>query len=242
MLAPAPEQEKVEAPAVGGGPAASGRIQLSAPPQKLDLDSRTLRPGSGQSAAGDSGSDDDAQAPSLSIGADPQSGGAPLTVHFVAEIESPRSDMQVHWDFGDGTSASGQATVDHTYVKPDDYTATFTLTWHGDAQEDSVDIQVSEAAFDVDVEVDPDSGPAPLAVTFTASVDEDDVPDVDRFEWDLGDGSKDHGKSVRHTYRAPGTYTAVVTAFNGAGQHGSKEVEIEVTEPEDPAPIENGDS
>src|SRR4029079_924056 len=37
------------------------------------------------------------------------------------------------------------------------------------------------------------------------------------YTWDFGDGGRGSGATVTHTYGAPGTYTATVTARNSGG-------------------------
>src|SRR6188768_356084 len=63
----------------------------------------------------------------------------------------------------------------------------------------------------VTAQVSPPSGPAPLAVTLTAS------GDAATYHWDLGDGTSADGPVVQHTYAA-GRFTARVTATNAGGQ------------------------
>lgn len=57
----------------------------------------------------------------------------------------------------------------------------------------------------------PTSGPAPLAVSFTAT-----TPDANQYIIDFGDGSNSgpfQGASASHTYTAPGTYTATLSRY-----------------------------
>jgi PKD repeat protein len=51
------------------------------------------------------------------------------------------------------------------------------------------------------------------------------------YAWDFGDGQTGSGASVQHTYTAPGTYMATVTASNSAGSWTAT-VQIVVTEEE----------
>ena len=62
-------------------------------------------------------------------------------------------------------------------------------------------------------------GPAPLAVTLTAS------GDLATYHWDLGDGTTADGPSVQHAY-GPGRFTARVTATAPSGETSQAQVAI----------------
>jgi PKD repeat protein len=49
------------------------------------------------------------------------------------------------------------------------------------------------------------------ATTFSATVQ---TGSNVTYTWSFGDGATDRGQLVTHTYRAPGTFTATVTATN----------------------------
>lgn len=180
--------------------------------------------------AGDQSNDD--SEPSVRIDAEPNSGGAPLTVQFQSEIEPVREGLHMVWDFGDGTSARDIKSPQHVYKSAGNYEAVLTILWPSGSDEASVGIDVEEDTFDVTVEADPSSGPAPLQVEFaaTADVDDEDLPQL-RFEWDLGGGVKGFGPHTQHSYRQPGTYTIQVVAISPDGHRGRGEIELEVEEP-----------
>jgi cell wall hydrolase len=68
----------------------------------------------------------------------------------------------------------------------------------------------------------PASGPAPLAVTLTAT------GDAVAYHWDLGDGSSADGAVVQHTYAA-GRFTARVTATGAGGETAQATVVVTAT-------------
>lgn len=71
---------------------------------------------------------------------------------------------------------------------------------------------------------------APLTVTFTAQ-----APAGDRVEWDFGDGSRDQGNSVTHTYYRPGTYTFQTQVLDSRGRslsRASARIEVRSRGPE----------
>jgi cytochrome c len=79
----------------------------------------------------------------------------------------------------------------------------------------------------------PSTGAAPLRVQFSATGLD---PQGGRltYRWDFGDGSAAFDDNPRHTYTAPGTYTATVTATDPQGLTGTDTVEIVVEEPPPP--------
>jgi PKD repeat protein len=75
----------------------------------------------------------------------------------------------------------------------------------------------------------PDSGTAPLTVSFTATALGGTGPYA--YAWDFGDGATGTGADVTHTYAAPGTYQANVTATDAATETAGTAVTIVVAAP-----------
>jgi PKD repeat protein len=183
--------------------------------------------------------------PGVFLDADTDSGGVPLTVEFTATVYNEVPGMHFDWNFGDGLQESGASVMTHTYTTVGEYTAEVVVRWpagsdgdtlwEGGSDDDAVDIEANENAFDIDIDADDDSGPAPLRVELTATPDTDDddtnLSDY-RFEWQLGDGTRDFGPAVRTIYGRPGTYEVTVVATNQLGQQGGTSTEIEVNEPD----------
>jgi PKD repeat protein len=65
----------------------------------------------------------------------------------------------------------------------------------------------------------PTSGPAPLTVSFTASVSGGTPPY--RFAWTFGDGGTSNLQNPSHTYTTAGSFTARVTVTDAAGRTAS---------------------
>lgn len=63
----------------------------------------------------------------------------------------------------------------------------------------------------------------------------DDV-EVDRYEWDFGDGTTGEGQELSHSYTDPGTYTVTLTAKTVDGDQNTGTIEIEVNDNEPPTP------
>lgn len=88
--------------------------------------------------------------PTLQVSAsgNPNSGDAPLTVHFSTSVSGGLSPYAYSWTFGDG-STSSQKSPTHTYNSPGTYTAKVTVTddatnWQ--TKSDSITVHVSETA------------------------------------------------------------------------------------------------
>ena len=84
---------------------------------------------------------------------------------------------------------------------------------------------------------DPATGAAPLLVQFSATGLDPQGGPLD-YEWDFDDnGSGSFEQSPQHTYRAPGTYQATVTATDRQGKTGSAVVTVVVSETGNQAPV-----
>lgn len=61
------------------------------------------------------------------VAAEPEEGGAPLTVQFEAEAACLDQPVHYAWDFGDGTRGGDTPRPSHTYQTPGDYIATLVV-------------------------------------------------------------------------------------------------------------------
>jgi PKD repeat protein len=122
--------------------------------------------------------------------------------------------------------------VRHTYANPGEYTAKFSVIGSGVGQSREISINVSGGGFACEIEADPDIGVVPLTVRFHAVLD-DDAPVPLSFHWDFGDGGVGVGNPTSHTYRVPGTFTAIVAVTNGVGQTVRRDVPIQIDTPDE---------
>ncbi|MCW5840998.1 MAG: PKD domain-containing protein [Caldilinea sp.] len=99
---------------------------------------------------------------------------------------------------------------------------------------DSVTVTVNDVA--VSNLTATSNGPTTLGAQTTLSASANGSNIV--YQWDLGDGNTAGGSTLTHTYAAAGTYTAKVTATNGAGSQ-SATVVVTVTN-EKPAIVTGG--
>ncbi|WP_458776036.1 PKD domain-containing protein [Desulforhopalus sp. 52FAK] len=163
---------------------------------------------------------------SATILADSQAGEAPFTVNFSAN-GSTGSITNYTWVFGDGGTGTGNS-VSHTYQDSGTYTAILTVgDGAGQTEQASVDITVAEP-LSATIVADSQSGEAPFTVNFSAN---GSTGSITNYTWVFGDGGTGTGNSVSHTYQDSGTYTAVLTVGDGAGQTEQASVNITVAEP-----------
>jgi PKD repeat protein len=122
------------------------------------------------------------------------------------------------WDFGDGTTGTGQ-TAAHTYLAAGPYTVALTVT-DNDGSTDSVTHAVTavanaapSAAFTTSV--------TKLVLSVDASTSSDGDGTIAGYAWDFGDGTTGTGKTTTHTYLAAGPYTVALTVTDNDGSTDS---------------------
>lgn len=172
----------------------------------------------------------------LQISATPESGDAPLSVGFAAQPSGGVAPYGFEWDFGDGGTSIEQNPA-YLYVSPGTYLAVCTVTDRdGTRTSKSVTIRVSEVAPPLTASADasPISGNAPLAVSFSVSV-QGGTPPYSYF-WTLGDGTfVGSVPSGSKTYPNPGTYGLFCRVTDAMGEVvTTNTVTIVVSEPPPP--------
>jgi PKD repeat protein len=75
-----------------------------------------------------------------------------------------------------------------------------------------------------------------LSVAFDGTTSKDTEGPIATYAWTFGDGTSGTGASVAHAYTAPGTYQAVLTVTDGAGQSTSTAQAVTVSAPPNVAP------
>jgi PKD repeat protein len=150
------------------------------------------------------------------------SGPAPLSVDFVPNVTADASEVPFtySWTFGDG-GTSTIALPSHTYSTAGTYSAAVTVSGAkgGTAQSAPVTITVTGGGgtpLSASASANKASGAAPLTVAFTGSASGGTSPYT--YSWEFGDGSTGTGASTSHTYDTAGTYSAVLTVADSAGQ------------------------
>jgi PKD repeat protein len=150
---------------------------------------------------------------SVSIGATPTSGRAPLDVAFTSEVSGGTGQYIYSWSFGDGTSSS-EANPHVRFANGGVYNTTLKVVSGGESVVSGtvavrVDGDVRLACF-----IDPEEGSVPHTVNFTA----DALGGNGQFTylWRFGDGATSADVTTQHTYSSVGTYLATLTATSGA--------------------------
>ena len=175
------------------------------------------------------------QLPLAVITTDRTAGYAPLTVKFNgANSGSPVGNTLsgFSWNFGDGSTASGMS-VDHTYIKPGQYTATLTVT---DTQNNtgfsSVNITVTNQSPVASFTATPTTGNLPLTVNFDASASSD-ADGITSYTWNFGDGTSlsTVDSLTTHIYTTTGNYSAKLTVIDSLGSTSSASITISVIDP-----------
>jgi hypothetical protein len=77
----------------------------------------------------------------------------------------------------------------------------------------------------------PASGPAPLSVTFDASLSYDPDGPIARYDWLFGDGTAASGRVVTHTYRGMGRYAVSLEAADAQGARTTASTVVVAEEP-----------
>ena len=156
---------------------------------------------------------------------------------FEAAATDPDGDPLTYtWDFGDGPGSALGSETEHEYLEPGTFTAVVTVSDPSGAT-DSAEIEITvtnppgNRPPSVEAAGVPLAGSAPLDVLLTAQGTDPDG-DALLYAWDPGDGSPViDGRRARHTYTAPGTYDATVTATDEHGASATATVQIVVGNP-----------
>ena len=157
--------------------------------------------------------------------------GPPLTlapgerVHLdgSASRDSDGRIIGYRWDFGDGDSARGPR-VSHAYAEPGRYALALSVEDDGPGP-----CTTAEASTRVWANASPlaEAGPDRVAavgepVHLDAGASQDPDGQIESYQWDFGDGASERGARVKHSYRRPGRYAAVLTVADDAGVANSR--------------------
>ncbi len=160
-----------------------------------------------------------ADPPTAVIDASATRGSPPFEVTFDASGSATPAGTEIRsyaWSFGDGASGSG-AEVTHTYRSTGEFTVELTVT-HDQGATDRASVRITvqpnrrpDAAFTIAPQDPLTNEP----ITFDASGSTDaanlTAQTIVDYEWDFGDGSQSHGRTVTHRYGDDGDYDVKLT-------------------------------
>ncbi|MFO8034250.1 MAG: PKD domain-containing protein [Candidatus Bipolaricaulota bacterium] len=92
---------------------------------------------------------------------------------------------------------------------------------------DRLQVQAPKALF----ALRPAEGEAPLTVSFDGSPSFAANGSVTEYVWDFGDGTKEVGAMVSHTYETGGTYEVILEVFNEQGKSDRRSTKVVVHYP-----------
>lgn len=166
----------------------------------------------------------------------PSTGAAPLPVSFNAST-STGNIISYAWNFGDGSTASGQQ-AQHTYDLAGNYTVTLFVTDDHQTLTTTTEIIVTASGNGgtnhpptATLAVNPGNGSSPLLVSFDGSGSSDPDGDDLTYSWNFGDGSAGTGIRTTHTYQMTGMMTAILTVTDSNNAEGTASIPIMVTAP-----------
>lgn len=157
------------------------------------------------------------------------------TVSFQGKGTDPEGKAVTYeWDFGDGTTGTGENPTHYYAEAGKEYTVTLVVSDDKKAKSKPVKVRIYVNAPPVAVaEATPTEGKAPLTVEFDGLKSSDKEGDIS-FSWDFnGDGIEDSTEAkASFTYENPGDYTATLTVTDADGIKATATVEIKVEAPE----------
>lgn len=183
--------------------------------------------------------------PTVEAGA-AQSAEEGTAVAFAGSLSDPGS-MDTHtivWDFGDGSTHTGELQATHVYEQDGIYLVTLTVTDDaGGVGTDTLTVTVTNVAPAVQAGADQAVMVLDGVILVTATFVDSGVLDTHHATLDWGDGLQETAQLTQgagigrvegtHGYAYPGTYTITVSVHDEAGGVGHDTLEVTVHGPRD---------
>lgn len=153
-------------------------------------------------------------------------------VEFRADRSLTPADVtpSYSWEIDSETYTGERVTA--VMSEPGDREVRLTMTdgASGETDTDTVTIEVvDETPPSISLVVD-EAVELGDSIAFDASGSTDDV-EIDRFEWDFGDGATETGEEPTHTYDEPGRYVVTLSVIDTSGNEATARVEVTVRSP-----------
>jgi PKD repeat protein len=172
------------------------------------------------------------QALAAIFSADPQSGEAPLEVHFDASdsVDPDGNIDSYNWDLnGDGQYDDGTGEIiEHKFEKVGKYTVALQVistTGEFDVSEKEIDVKKAEEPEPVITVIDePDEFIKGVSYIFKADESSSPNGNIEEYFWDFGDGSDiEDTKSISHSFDTEGSFEVTLKVID------EEEKEAEIT-------------
>jgi PKD repeat protein len=144
----------------------------------------------------------------------------------IDSYDADGSIASYHWNFGDGSEASGR-TVEHDFSSEGDFAVSLTV----EDNEGASDTFVTEVSV-TEPNADPNARFSTACVdndcSLNAGASEDSDGSIEQWSWSFGDGETAEGERVSHEYAEAGRYTITLTVADneGAEDRSSRSVEV----------------
>lgn len=153
---------------------------------------------------------------------------------------SANGELAYAWNFGDGTSATGQS-VQHSYATPGSYTTTVTVTqscgtFTRNASASAV-IQIdppnqcSNNSAPIAMISGPTTGVAGVTLSFSGEGSLDFTGSIVAYAWNFGDGQQASGMQVSHAYASAGSFNLALTVTDQCGLSHTSTRTLTITNP-----------
>jgi PKD repeat protein len=137
-----------------------------------------------------------------------------IEVHFDASNSdgSGSNIVKYSWDFGDGSKTEYGKTIKHKFAKAGNYFVTLSVLTDSKAECKSATFvkSIYVNMQPVAVAGNDKSGIVNELLSFDASFSVDYDGKIKKYIWDFGDGEKDEGINVFHSYKKKGNYRVIL--------------------------------
>jgi PKD repeat protein len=159
--------------------------------------------------------------------------GNPIAFSSAGSTDPDGTIQSYLWDFGDGTPTSNQQNPTHVYTSAGTYTVTLTVTDNlGATDSDTAVVTVGGGGGNQNPVAEangPYSGAVGARILFSSAGSMDPDGTIVSYLWNFGDGTPTSSQpNPRHSYSAPGTYTATLTVTDNNGATGTDTAQVTI--------------